>query len=153
MFLARRFVLYSLLFGIAITPARALSAEDATYRYYVDIAEITLEELGSLFMDLTANLSGASNDTSPDPIVVVLHGDEAGAFPRSSYIDNKPLADSAALLDAFGVIDLKMCATRMRNHAVSESDILPFIEAVPYGPGEVGHLREQGFKPAPRVKL
>jgi intracellular sulfur oxidation DsrE/DsrF family protein len=149
----RQVLLYGFLVGLTLTPGRTLFAEDAAYRYYVDIAQITLEELGALFMNLTATLGGLTNGTSSDPIVVVLHGDEAGAFLRSNYIDNKPLADAAALLDAYGVIDLKMCATWMRNHAVTEADILPFIESVPYGPAEVDRLRTDGYKPAPRVKL
>jgi intracellular sulfur oxidation DsrE/DsrF family protein len=85
--------------------------------------------------------------------VVVLHGNEAGAFIRSNYSANRSVVDTAALLDAYGVIDVKMCATWMRTHAITERDIPPFIETVPFGPAEVQRLRNAGYSSAAKVKL
>ncbi len=124
-------------------------AEDASYRYYIDIADVTLDDLSSLFADLTTDLG----DLTPDPLVIVLHDEEAAAFLRSNYRDNKTLVDSAALLDAHGVIDLKMCATWMRNHAVTQSDVHRFIDTVPYGPAEVRRLRDASFTAFSKIKL
>lgn len=124
-------------------------ADDAAYRYYIDITQVSLADLDTLFKDLESDLGNIEGD----PLVIVLHGDEAGAFLRSNYPDNKPLVDAAALLDAHGVIDLKMCATWMRSHAVTGRDIPPFIETVPYGPEEVRRLKEAGYVPAAKVKL
>jgi hypothetical protein len=139
-----------LLLAITFAVSAAVSrAEDAAYRYYIDISQISLADLDTLFRDLESDLGKLDGD----PLVIVLHGDEAGAFLRSNYVDNKPLVDAAALLDAHGVIDLKMCATWMRDHAVTGRDIPPFIETVPYGPEEVRRLEKAGYLSAAKVKL
>jgi len=53
--------------------------------------------------------------------------------------------DLAAKLDAFNVIDVKMCNTMMNQLSVDKQEIPAFIEVVPYGPDEVEKLQEKGF--------
>ncbi len=130
--------------------AGVVSAEDATFRYYFELSPRSLDELDHLTRSLTSDLGASETHT---PIVVVLHGREATAFVRKNYEQNKALVDRTALLDAHGVIEVKMCATWMRINGIEESDILPFIETVPYGPAEIERLREAGSEPAPRVQI
>jgi uncharacterized protein len=139
--------------GLCLILAATLAfGEDAAFRYYVDIGVASLEELDRLFSDLQESL-GESPPAATIPVVVVLHGDEAHAFIRSNYAANRTRVDTAALLDAHGVVDMKMCATWMRNNAITDQDIPPFIETVPFGPGEVTRLRNEGYLAAPKVRL
>lgn len=128
----------------------SVSAADATFRYYFDLAPATLEELDSVLNDL----SSEDHRTQPGtPLIIMLHGDHASAFVRDNYPANRKRVDQAALLDAYGIIDVKMCATWMRLNDITESDIPPFIETVPYGPGELDRLRNSGYLETTRVKL
>ncbi len=81
----------------------------------------------------------------PREISLVLHGNEIDNFRISQYKDNKEIVDLAAKLDAFNVIDVKMCNSMMNKLGVPRSEIPAFIEVVPYGPGKVEELVEQGF--------
>jgi len=89
--------------------------------------------------------------TTPNPaerprqIALVLHGQEIENFRIKNYGDNRDIVDLAAKLDAFNVIDVKMCNTMMNMLNVEKQEIPAFIEIVPYGPAEVDRLEQQGF--------
>ena len=135
--------------GLLILAAPA-SAADAAFRYYFDMAPTSLTELDTLMDDL----SEGENLVAPaTPVVIMLHGDHASAFVRDNYPANKKRVDQAALLDAYGIIDVKMCATWMRLNDITEVDIPPFIETVPYGVAELERLRKNGYAETTRVKL
>ena len=126
------------------------SAADATFRYYFDTAPTTLQEFDTLLDDLSNN----EDQTPPGtPLIIMLHGDHANAFVRDNYPANKKRVDQTALLDAYGIIDVKMCATWMRLNDITEADIPPFIETVPYGVAELERLRKEGYMESTRVKL
>ena len=125
-------------------------ADDAAFRYYFDLSPRGIEELDAITQTLADNVNLSPANA---PIVVVLHGEEANAFVRSDYGQYKALVDRTALLDAYGVIDVKMCATWMRVNGIRERDIPPFIETVPYGAAEIERLEARGDRPAPRVKI
>jgi uncharacterized protein len=130
-----------------INPA---SAADATFRYYFDTAPTSLQELDTLLDDLSSNEDRVAPGT---PLIIMLHGDHASVFVRDNYPANKKRVDQAALLDAFGIIDVKICATWMRLNDITEADIPPFIESVPYGVAELERLRKDGYMETTRVKL
>ncbi|MCW8963580.1 MAG: hypothetical protein OQL16_07265 [Gammaproteobacteria bacterium] len=81
----------------------------------------------------------------PRQIALVLHGPEIEHFRISKYEGNQDIVDLAAKLDAFNVIDVKMCNTMMNQLSVDKQEIPAFIEIVPYGPDEVERLQEKGF--------
>jgi intracellular sulfur oxidation DsrE/DsrF family protein len=81
----------------------------------------------------------------PRQIALVLHGPEIEYFRISSYEDNREIVDLAAKLDAFNVIDIKMCNTAMGQFEVNKQEVPAFIEIVPYGPKEVERLQGKGF--------
>jgi intracellular sulfur oxidation DsrE/DsrF family protein len=81
----------------------------------------------------------------PRQIALVLHGPEIEHFRISKYQNNQDIVDLAAKLDAFNVIDVKMCNTMMNVLEVDRREIPAFIEIVPYGPAEVERLQQQGF--------
>jgi intracellular sulfur oxidation DsrE/DsrF family protein len=81
----------------------------------------------------------------PESISLVLHGPEIEHFQISHYTTNRDIVDLAAKLDAFNIIDVKMCNTRMSMMGIEKKDVPAFIEIVPYGPAEVERLQSMGF--------
>lgn len=79
------------------------------------------------------------------PIQFVLHGEEVRMFFRRNYGAHKSIVDQAAKLDAFNVIDIKVCETWMRLQGESLGELYPFIETVPLGPAEERRLVKQGY--------
>lgn len=88
-----------------------------------------------------------------EPVVVVLHGEEAKLFTRQTYDLNRSLVDRAALLDAYKLIDMRMCETWMSRNNIQKSDLLPFIDTVPYAPEEIDKLKAKGYQPHRSVQM
>jgi len=78
-------------------------------------------------------------------IVLILHGPDIDIFRQENYSKHKPLVDLAAKLDAFKIIDMKICETTMSNMDVQRSEVPAFIESVPYAPDEIRRLNEEGY--------
>jgi intracellular sulfur oxidation DsrE/DsrF family protein len=78
-------------------------------------------------------------------VVLVLHGPEVEFFAISNYPRYKDIVDQAARLDAFDVVDVKICQSMMDRQGIARDDIPAFIEQVPYGPGEVERLVREGY--------
>ncbi len=66
-------------------------------------------------------------------------------FINKNYEKNKYIVDLAARLDAFDVIDMKICDTAMLELGVSRADVPAFIESVPYAPKEIERLTDEGY--------
>lgn len=114
-------------------------------RAVLDISVHTLEELQVLFerageLALKPRPPGAEAS-----IVLVLHGPEVDFFSIRNYDKYKDIVDEAARLDAFDVVDIRICQTMMEARGIAPDDIPSFIEQVPYGPGEVERLVEEGY--------
>lgn len=75
-----------------------------------------------------------------EPVVMVLHGPEVGVFLRSNYVEHKHLVDLAARLTAFGVVDIRVCETRLGVLGNSPDALVPFVGTVPFGPAEIERL-------------
>lgn len=105
----------------------------------------TAEELRSLLSRAEQIANGEAEYNTDEPIALVLHGQEIEIFKRSNYRDNKELVDLAARLDAFNVVDLKVCQRWMGENNLSEGDLPPFLEAVPFGGDEVRRLQGVGY--------
>ena len=78
-------------------------------------------------------------------VVLVLHGPEVEFFSIRNYEKYKEIVDQAARLDAFDVVDVKICQTMLDVQGIERDDIPSFIEQVPLGPDEVERLRLQGY--------
>ena len=105
----------------------------------------TLEELKQLLEQAEKIANDNSEYHTEEPISVVLHGEEINAFIRSNYRSNKALVDLAARLDAFNVIDVKVCRRWMGANGIMESQLPPFVESVPFGAGERDRLEKAGY--------
>ena len=78
-------------------------------------------------------------------IALVLHGPEVEFFALKNYPKYQELVDLAAKLDAFKIIEVKACQTRMKSLGLMDEDMPAFIELVPFGPDEIQQLVEQNY--------
>ncbi|TQV71704.1 acyl-CoA transferase [Exilibacterium tricleocarpae] len=79
-------------------------------------------------------------DPESGPLAFVIHGPEAAIFFKDSYPAYKAIVDLAARLTAFEVIQVKVCETRMGVLGRKKTELVPFVETVPFGPAEVNRL-------------
>lgn len=110
---------------------------------YASVFQQSPSDIAALF-DRADRIARSTNFSPIEPITFVLHGDEINLFRRDNYPDNQMLVDLAARLDAFQVIDVRVCETWMLDNQVSAADLPPFVEVVPFGPDYVAGLRRQG---------
>ncbi len=136
-----------------LVPRPGLAADGEVVRSYLEITPNNLEDLDALLTTLEQSLLSATPEANVEPIVVILHGDEAFPFTRARYSNNKALGDRTALLDAYALIDVKMCETWMSANGVSRDDLLPFIETVPFAPDEARKLEAEGYQPFGSVRM
>ncbi|MGB5177836.1 MAG: hypothetical protein WBP44_03795 [Gammaproteobacteria bacterium] len=119
--------------------------DDAPLRAVLDITVHTLEGLRVLLdraEELAMRPAAQGEEAS---VVLVLHGPEVEFFSIRNYEKYKDIVDQAARLDAFDVVDVKICQTMLEVQGIARDDIPSFIEQVPFGPDEVERLRQQGY--------
>jgi intracellular sulfur oxidation DsrE/DsrF family protein len=119
--------------------------DDAPLRAVLDISVHTIEGLKVLFEraeELAMRPQAQGGEAS---VVLVLHGPEVEFFSIRNYEKYKDIVDQAARLDAFDVVDVKICQTMLDMQGIERDDIPAFIEQVPLGPDEVDRLRQQGY--------
>ncbi len=127
--------------AVEITPEVEALPEKAV----LDISVHTIEGLKVLF-DRAEQLAMMPRAKGEDAsLVLVLHGPEVDFFSIKNYDKYKDIVDQAARLDAFDVVDVRICQTMIGARGIEPMDIPSFIEQVPYGPGEVERLKQQGY--------
>ncbi len=131
--------------GTRLSPADAPRLEAGPGRAVLDISVHTLEELRVLFERAGELAMKPRPPGEAASIVLVLHGPEVDFFSIKNYDEYKEIVDEAARLDAFDVVDIRICQTMMEARGIRPDDIPSFIEQVPYGPGEVERLVEEGY--------
>jgi intracellular sulfur oxidation DsrE/DsrF family protein len=126
---------------VGTTPA----VDEVPQKTVLDVSVHTIEGLRVLF-DRAEDLAMAPRPSGEDAsVVLVLHGPEVEFFTIRNYDKYRDIVDQAARLDAFEVVDVKMCQSMMGELGIEENDIPSFIELVPYGPGEVARLKQNNF--------
>ena len=105
----------------------------------------TPEELAGI-LDQAETWANGRNEYPNQPIAIVLHGNEANAFVKQNYQMYRALVDKAARLDAFNVVDIKICEAWMGMNKVRREQLPPFIDTVPFGPSEEQRLLKAGYQ-------
>jgi len=105
----------------------------------------TPEELAGILQQ-AENWADARDEYPSDPIAIVLHGKEANVFIKQNYPMYRDLVDKAAKLDAFNVVDIKICETWMGVNQVRREQLPAFVDTVPFGPGEEQRLLKAGYQ-------
>ena len=113
--------------------------------YLFDVSNHSFEELESLLQRAQEISQFDKKNYDNLEIVMILHGPDIDWFTRKNHEKNQRLIDLAAKLDAFDIIDMKVCETSMNNRGVKREDIPAFIESVPYAPDEMKKLTEEGY--------
>lgn len=130
---------------IQSSPSDTSLPEADSGRAVLDISVHTQEELRVL-LERAGELAMKPRPPGEEAsIILVLHGPEVDFFSIKNYDTYKDIVDEAARLDAFDVVDIRICQTMMKARGIEPDDIPSFIEQVPYGPGEVERLVEEGF--------
>ena len=119
---------------------------DPPARVVLDISVHTLAGL-KVLLDRAEELATRPQVQGEEAsVVLVLHGPEVEYFSIRNYAQYKDIVDQAARLDAFDVVDVKICQTMMEARGIQRDDIPSFIEQVPLGPGEIERLvQQQGY--------
>jgi intracellular sulfur oxidation DsrE/DsrF family protein len=108
--------------------------------YLARIGDNSPKELLSAFTRIEQLLVVETQLGEYAPVVMVLHGPEASIFLRKNYSQHKHLVDLAARLTAFGVVDIRVCETRMAALDEPLSGLMPFVSTVEFGPAEIDRL-------------
>lgn len=114
-------------------------------KFIAQIELHTVEELESVLTRAEALSVQGSGYSQSSPIQLVLHGEEVRVFLRDNYLQHKPLVDLAARLDAFNVIDIKVCEFWMGQNDLEKNQLPPFIDTVPFAPAEKLRLKVNGY--------
>lgn len=113
--------------------------------YLFDVNDHTIEELQDL-LERIEEITEASPEAFDDlKLVMVLHGPDINLFTKKNYLENKSIVDLAAKLDAFEIVDMKVCDTAIDKLGFDRKEIPAFIESVPYAPDTMRSLQEQGY--------
>jgi intracellular sulfur oxidation DsrE/DsrF family protein len=113
-------------------------------KYLAQIELHTVDELQEV-LDRAEKVSATDTGYSrSNPIQLVLHGEEVRIFLNRNYSKNKSVVDLAARLDAFSVVDIKVCEIWLSEHSLSREQLPPFIEVVPFGLDEEKRLKQSG---------
>ena len=117
------------------------AVSDSTY-YVARIQVHTAAELAGVLQRADQLFQSGRLD-SGGAVVFVLHGAEGKVFLRERYDKNKSLVDLAAKLSALGVVDIRVCERWLKGQRLDKSQLLPFVDTVPYGPAEIERLHAE----------
>lgn len=114
--------------------------------YVAKIRLHTAEEIKQLLEKAEQYIEGKEKFPSFDPIAVILHGPELKVFARENYEMYKHIVELAARLEAFNVIDVRVCEVQMKRDGIEVGDLPAFVDTVPYGPDEERRLLKRGYE-------
>lgn len=105
----------------------------------------TPQELDAL-LTRAESWAQSSNHYPDQAVTIVLHGPEAHAFVKANYAQYQSLVDKAARLDAFNVVDIKICETWMGTNMIMRNQLPAFLDTVPVGTQEEKRLIQSGYQ-------
>ena len=114
-------------------------------QYLFDVSDHSPEELEALLFRAEEIRETHAEGYEQLEIVLVLHGPDIDIFRQANYTRHKSIVDLAAKLDAFDIIDMKICQQSMSAMGVERSEVPAFIETVPYAPNEIKRLSKEGY--------
>ena len=113
--------------------------------YLFDVSMHSIEELEAILARAEEVSQTHPADFEDLEIVMIIHGPDIDWFTHKNYEYNRKMVDLAARLDAYDIIDMKVCEKTMKNRGVSVNDLPDFIESVPYAPVEIDKLLKEGY--------
>lgn len=113
--------------------------------YLFDITDHSIDEFRALLTRAEEVSQIQSEEFGDLEIVMIIHGPDIDWFTQQNYERNRQLIDLAARLDAYDIIDMKVCESTMSARGVNREDLPPFIESVPYAPTEIADRLRDGY--------
>ena len=113
--------------------------------YLFDVSDHSIDELEALLVRAEEVSQTHPADFDDLEIVMVIHGHDIDWFTTQNYEHNQKLIDLAARLDAYEVIDMKVCLRTMQSRGVTKDDLPAFMESVPYVPIEIKQRLQDGY--------
>jgi len=110
-----------------------------------DISVHNVEQLRDILLRAEKIALEPRSATQPATISIMLHGREIEYFTIDHYSQYRDIVDLAAKLDAYNVIEFKMCETAMKDFGIKKSNIPGFIEFVPNADVEIKELARKGY--------
>ena len=90
--------------------------------YVARIRLHTPEELKAVFEKAEMLVADGEKFPDFDPITVILHGPELKVFSHKNYKTYKHIVELAARLEAFKVIDVRVCEVQMERDGIQAGD-------------------------------
>lgn len=132
-----------------VEPAHALvkriTDEEPVPDMLAQIQLHTPEELEKILLRAEKYVDAYNKFPQSKPIVFVLHGAEAEVFRKQNYQQHKHIVDLAAQLEAYNVVDIKVCEMWMRVNKMEPGDVPAFVDTVNYGPWQEFKLKREGY--------
>ena len=148
--------IFSLLFLLSVIGFEKKGAEDVDLgnamileeplpHMMAEIELHTTKEIEEVLLRAEKYVDAYKKFPQSSPIVFILHGDEAEVFRKENYQKYKELVDLAARLEAYNVVDIKVCEMWMKNNNMEPGDVPAFIDTVSFGPWEEFKLKRKGY--------
>ena len=128
-----------------VEPIKEPVPEIDNKNYLFDVSMHSIEELEALLARADEVSQTHPQDFEELEIVMIIHGPDIDWFTHKNYEHNQKLIDLAAKLDAYDVIDMKVCERTMQKRGVDHNDLPEFIEPVPYAPATMEELLNEGY--------
>jgi len=129
----------------SISKAASLEPSVAQSGVVFDISVHSVEQLRGVLKRAESLASGPRSAAQPANISLMLHGKEIEYFTIDHYSEYRDIVDLSAKLDAYNVIEFKMCETAMKDFGIDKDNIPGFIEFVPDGELEIQSLVGRGY--------
>lgn len=130
---------------IEAIPAVASAESLIPTKFQARIERHSADEIYELLTRAEKIAAGQDEYNTEEPVILVLSGEEIELFKRENYRDHKPLVDLAARLDAFNIIDVKVCNNWMAQRGIELTDLPPFVDNVPVAQQETVRLEKAGY--------
>lgn len=130
---------------IEAIPAVASAESLIPTKFQARIERHSADEIYELLTRAEKIAAGQDEYSTEEPVILVLSGEEIELFKRENYRDHKPLVDLAARLDAFNIIDVKVCNNWMAQRGIELTDLPPFVDNVPVAQQETVRLEKAGY--------
>jgi intracellular sulfur oxidation DsrE/DsrF family protein len=130
---------------IEAIPAVASAESLIPTKFQARIERHSADEIYELLTRAEKIAAGQDEYSTAEPVILVLSGEEIELFKRENYRDHKPLVDLAARLDAFNIIDVKVCNNWMAQRGIELTDLPPFVDNVPVAQQETVRLEKAGY--------
>lgn len=119
----------------------ASEVEEEELKLLADLRVHSAEELESVLARVDKLFLNGGISDRDNPVVFLLHGDEARVLYQSNYTQNKRVVDLAAKLSAFDVVDIRVCESWSKSKGLDNNTLQPFVDTVESAPAEKKRLR------------